>query len=95
VFPAEPNLGRNMGITHDYFSVDVRVTRRFRFGERVSLDLIGEVFNLFNRFNEASANPFYTVVNAFGERDGSGRYFSQSTSAFDPRQFQFGFKLNF
>lgn len=95
VFPANGNLGRNMGITHPYFSVDMRVSRRIRFGERVSLDLIAEVFNLFNRFNEASANPFYTVVNAFGERDDSGRYFSQPTSAFDPRQFQFGFKLNF
>jgi len=95
VFPANGNLGRNFGITHNYFSVDARLTRRIRFGERMSLDLIGEVFNLFNRFNEASANPFYNVVNAFGERSGNGRYFSQPTSAFDPRQFQFGAKFNF
>ena len=95
IFPAEPTLGRNMGITHSFFSVDMRLTRRVRFGERLSLDLIGEVFNLFNRFNEASANPFYQVVNAWGERSGNGRYFSRPTSAFDPRQFQFGFKLNF
>lgn len=93
-FPINGNLGRNRGITHNYFSVDLRLTRKIRFGERISLDLIGEVFNLFNRFNEGSANPFYTVVNAFGERKG-GKYFSQPTSAFDPRQFQFGFKLNF
>jgi hypothetical protein len=95
IFPANGNLGRNMGVTHNYFSVDARVTRRIRFGERISLDLIGEVFNLFNRFNEAAANPFYQVVNAFGERKGNGRYYSQPTAAFDPRQFQFGFKLNF
>jgi len=94
VFPANGNLGRNMGLTHPYFSVDGRVTRRIRFGERVSLDLIGEFFNLFNRFNEAAANPFYQVVNATGERAGH-KYYSQPTSAFDPRQFQFGFKLNF
>jgi hypothetical protein len=94
VFPANGNLGRNMGLTHPYFSVDARVTRRIRFGERVSLDLIAEVFNLFNRFNEAAANPFYQVVNATGKRAGS-KYYSQPTSAFDPRQFQFGFKLNF
>ncbi|HTK25432.1 MAG TPA: TonB-dependent receptor [Pyrinomonadaceae bacterium] len=94
VFPANGNLGRNMGLTHPYFSVDGRVTRRIRFGERVSLDLIGEFFNLFNRFNEAAANPFYTVVNATGKRAGH-KYYSQPTSAFDPRQFQFGFKLNF
>lgn len=94
VFPANGNLGRNMGITRNYFSVDMRLTRSFRIGERMSIDLIGEVFNLFNRFNEAAANPFYQVVNATGERRG-GKYLSQSTSAFDPRQFQFGFKFNF
>ncbi len=94
-FPINGNLGRNMGITHGFFSVDMRLSRKITFGDRISLDLIGEVFNLFNRFNEAGANPFYTVVNAFGERSGSGRYFSQPTSAFDPRQFQFGAKLNF
>ncbi|HEV8592798.1 MAG TPA: TonB-dependent receptor, partial [Pyrinomonadaceae bacterium] len=69
IFPANGNLGRNMGITHNYFSVDARLTRRIRFGERFSLDLIAEGFNLFNRFNEASANPFYDRVNAFGERN--------------------------
>ncbi|HEX6126472.1 MAG TPA: TonB-dependent receptor [Pyrinomonadaceae bacterium] len=95
VFPANGNLGRNMGITHDYFSVDARLTRRIRFGERMSLDLIAEGFNLFNRFNEASANPFYNVVNAWNERSSGGKYYSQPTSAFDPRQFQFGAKFNF
>jgi hypothetical protein len=94
-FPINGNLGRNMGITHSYFTVDMRLSRKIRFGERVSLDLIAEGFNLFNRFNEAAANPFYTVVNAFGERAGNGKYYSQPTAAFDPRQFQFGFKLNF
>jgi hypothetical protein len=94
-FPINGNLGRNMGITHNYFTVDMRLTRKIRFGERVNLDLIAEGFNLFNRFNEAAANPFYTVVNAFGERKNGGKYFSQPTAAYDPRQFQFGFKLNF
>ena len=95
IFPSNGNLGRNMGITHGFFSVDMRLSRKITFGDRISLDLIGEVFNLFNRFNEAGANPFYNVVNAFGQRSGNGRYFSQSTSAFDPRQFQFGAKFNF
>jgi hypothetical protein len=95
VFPANGNLGRNMGLTHNYFSVDARLTRRIRFGERFSLDLIAEGFNLFNRFNEASANPFYDVVNAWGERSGGGKYYSQPSAAFDPRQFQFGAKFNF
>jgi hypothetical protein len=93
-FPLNGNLGRNMGITHSFFTVDMRLTRKIRFGEHFSLDLIAEGFNLLNRFNEASANPFYTAVNATNERAG-GKYFSQATAAYDPRQFQFGFKLNF
>lgn len=94
IFPANGTLGRNMGLTHSYISFDMRLTRRIRFTERINLDLIAEGFNLFNRFNEAAANPFYTAVNAFGQKEGS-KYHSFPTAAFDPRQFQFGFKLNF
>jgi hypothetical protein len=89
------SLGRNRGITHGYQSLDLRLMRSVRFGERVHLDVIAEGFNLFNRFNEAAASPFFTDVNAFKQRDSSGRYYSRSTAAFDPRQFQFGLKLNF
>lgn len=94
VFPANGNLGRNMGLTGNYFSIDARVTRRLRFTEKVNLDIIAEGFNLFNRFNEAAGNPFYQVVNQFNKRRGR-KYASQPTSAFDPRQFQIGLKLNF
>ena len=89
------NLGRNRGITHSFASIDLRLTRSIRFGERFRIDLIGEVFNLFNRFNEASASPFFTDVNAFGERDGGGRFFSKPTASYDPRQFQLGAKFTF
>jgi hypothetical protein len=95
IFPANGSLGRNMGITHSYFSFDARLTRQIHLGERLRLDIIAEGFNLFNRFNEASANPFYQVVNAFAQRASNGHYYSQPTAAFDPRQFQFGLKLNF
>ncbi|MGI8788861.1 MAG: hypothetical protein ACR2HG_14000, partial [Pyrinomonadaceae bacterium] len=89
------NLGRNLGITHSFASLDLRVSRSIRFGERVHLDLIAEGFNLFNRFNEGSASPFFNAVNAFGQRSKSGQYFSRPTASFDPRQFQFGAKLYF
>ena len=95
VFGLSGSLGRNMGLTHNYFTLDARVTRKVRIGERMSLDIIAEGFNLFNRFNEAAGNPFYQVVNAFGQRSSSGKYYSRPTSAFDPRQFQFGMKLSF
>jgi Carboxypeptidase regulatory-like domain/TonB dependent receptor len=89
------NLGRNFGLTHSYASVDLRVSRAIRFGERFRVDLIAEGFNLFNRFNEGSATPFFTDVNAFGQRASNGRYYSRSTAAYDPRQFQFGAKFSF
>ncbi|HKP71687.1 MAG TPA: TonB-dependent receptor, partial [Pyrinomonadaceae bacterium] len=87
-------LGRNVGLTHSYASLDMRLTRKIRLGERFNLDVIAEGFNLFNRFNEAAVSPLFSDVNQFGGREGS-HYRSRSTAAFDPRQFQFGLKLNF
>ena len=88
-------LGRNAGITHSYAALDLRVTRAVRFGERFRLDIIAEGFNLFNKFNEAGASPFFTDVNVFAQRAANGRYYSRPTAAYDSRQFQFGLKLNF
>lgn len=88
------SLGRNRGITHGFATVDLRVSRAFRFGERIRIDLIAEGFNLLNRFNEGAAAPFFGAVNATAERSG-GKYYSRSTSAYDQRQFQLGMKINF
>jgi hypothetical protein len=89
------SLGRNAGRTHSFASVDLRISRAIRFGERFRLELIAEGFNIFNRFNEGSASPNYQDVNAWGERAGNGRFFSRPTAAYDPRQFQFGAKFSF
>ena len=89
------NLGRNLGLTHSYQSLDLRVTRNIMLGERLRLEVIAEGFNLFNRFNEAAVSPRFEDVNLVNERTSNGRYRSRSTAAFDPRQFQFGLKLNF
>ncbi|HST53346.1 MAG TPA: TonB-dependent receptor [Pyrinomonadaceae bacterium] len=89
------SLGRNAGLTHSYQSLDLRVARTLPVGERFKLEIIAEGFNLFNRFNEAAASPNFFDVNTQNERAGNGRYRSISTAAFDPRQFQFGLRLNF
>ncbi len=89
------NLGRNMGITHGYASLDMRLSRAINFGERFRIDLIAEGFNLFNRFNEGSATPFSADVNTFGQRASNGHYYSRPTAAYDSRQFQFGAKFSF
>jgi hypothetical protein len=84
-----------MGMTHRFSSLDARLMRQVRIGERVRLDIIAEGFNLFNRFNEGAASGFIDDVNAFRQRAGNGAYYSRPTASFDPRQFQFGLKLNF
>ena len=89
------NLARNSGRTHSYASLDLRLTRAIHFSERIRMDIIFEGFNLFNRFNEASASPVFTDVNAVKSRAANGRYYSLSTAAYDQRQFQVGVKLNF
>ena len=89
------SLGRNFGLTHRYMSLDLRLAKLVPIGERLRLELIAEGFNLFNRFNEAAASPFIDDVRLFNLRAGNGRYYSRPTASFDPRQFQFGLKLNF
>jgi len=73
----------------------MRLARTVPLGERFRLEIIAEGFNLFNRFNEAAASPFIDDVKAFNQRSSNGSYYSRPTAAFDPRQFQFGLKLNF
>jgi len=98
VVPAAFNsgsLGRDAGITHGFQSLDLRLMRTVRLGERVKLNLIAEGFNMFNRFNEGAVSGFIDDVNAFKQRAGNGAYYSRPTASFDPRQFQFGVKLSF
>ena len=83
-FLTDGSLGRNQGITHSYASLDLRVMRSIRVGERLRLDLIAEGFNLFNRFNEAAANPFFDVVNTFGQRERRHATTASPTAAYDP-----------
>lgn len=82
-------VGRNTGRGFDYASLDMRLSRRIQLNERFSLDLLAEGFNLFNRANYGVPN------NTFGPGTLPLPAFGQPTLAFDPRQFQFGLKLNF
>jgi hypothetical protein len=75
------NLGRNAGTTPYTIFNDLRIARRITFGERFSVDGIVDMFNIANRFNVAAVNVL--VSNA-----------GQPTAAYDPRQFQFGLKVN-
>jgi hypothetical protein len=82
-------------------SQDVRVTKTFRFNENMGLDLIGEVFNLFN-----IANLTYPAAITLAEEGTSASRIAnvvhgptaRTTSVFGtggPRAFQFAAKFRF
>jgi hypothetical protein len=82
-------VGRNTGRGFDFASLDVRLNRRFRFSEQLSLETIVEGFNLLNRSNLQLPN------NTFGTGTTPLPNFGRPTSADNPRQIQFGLRLNF
>jgi hypothetical protein len=81
------NLGRNAFVRPGFFQWDMRVARRIPLGERLRLDLIADMFNLFNRNNVADVSPLCNPTDPAGCNAG------QPTAALDPRQFQFALKL--
>jgi hypothetical protein len=75
------NLGRNTGITPWTVFGDLRVAKRINLGERISMDLIVDMFNIANRYNVSSVSQLFTNAGT-------------PTAAYDPRQFQFAMKIN-
>lgn len=82
------NLGRNTFVRPGFFQWDMRLARRFALSERLKLDAIADMFNLFNRFNVADVSPLCNPTDPAGCNAG------QPTAALDPRQFQFALKVS-
>jgi hypothetical protein len=87
-----PGRARNSFGGPDYVQIDSRLSRRFRFRERYTLELIAESENLTNRLNANCSIEGCTsaVVNRDGAPD-----FLRITSARNGRQVQFGFRFGF
>lgn len=82
-------VGRNTGAGFDFSSLDARLSRRFVFTEKFNLELLVEGFNILNRANYSVPN------NVFGTGSAPLATFGRPTAAFDARQIQLGFRLNF
>lgn len=87
-FGCTGNLGRNTFFRPRYFITDLRISRKLRFGERWNMDLIADMFNLTNKFNVGDVSPLCNPTDPSTCRAG------EPTAALDPRQFQFGIKIN-
>ncbi|MEE8176978.1 MAG: TonB-dependent receptor, partial [Acidobacteriota bacterium] len=86
-FGCTGTLGRNTFRRPMTWNLDLRVSRKIHFDERWNLELIADMFNLFNRFNVGDVNQ---LCDPIGGRCIAG----QPTAALDARQFQFGVKLS-
>ena len=82
------NLGRNKFNMPMFFQFDMRVSKGISLGERLRLDLIADVFNLFNHTNIIAVNQLCDPL------VGSTCTAGQPSAAYDARQFQFAIKLN-
>lgn len=96
-------LGRNMGQGPNFFTADLRISRRFKFSanERRFVEFTAEAFNLLNRTNFRTINnvvgdvPYQTLGSPIvGNRNAASTPLA-FTSTQNQRQFQFGVKLNF
>jgi hypothetical protein len=85
-------IGRNAGIGFDSFTLNARLSRTFRIGERFRLEGIAEAFNALNHRNNLIPNGTF----------GTGVYpnapsptFGRATAVGDPRQVQLAMRLTF
>ncbi|MDQ3749845.1 MAG: TonB-dependent receptor [Acidobacteriota bacterium] len=99
-------VGRNTGKGEDFYSFDMRLSRRFNFSERRYIEVIAEGFNLFNRTNLLGINNVVggltvaqrnelIVGTARGNRNAAPTSPLGFTSAAPARQFQFGARFGF
>jgi hypothetical protein len=82
-------LGRDKFTMPMFFEFDARVSKGINIGERYRIDLIADVFNLFNHTNIIAVNQVCDPT--AGTTCAAG----QPTAAADSRQFQFALKLYF
>ena len=94
-------IGRNTGMGPGFFSVDMRLARRIALpGEGAFLEFIFEAFNLLNHVNYSGVNNVVgnqrlPEARVQGSSDRAANRPLGFTSAFAPRQIQFGIRVSF
>jgi hypothetical protein len=102
---------RNTGLGPDFIDFDMRISRRFKMGERANVQFLAEGFNLFNRTNFASVNnvvgpnfglpvaqggtPNFKSFNVSGNSSLLPSNPLGFTSAYPMRQLQLGIRFGF
>jgi hypothetical protein len=92
------SVGRNSENLPSQFTLDVRLSRRFRLGAQIFLEPVCEIFNALNRTNYSDVNNVFGAGAFPGNaaRDAQGRVtYGLFTQAQPPRQMQLAAKLSF
>ncbi len=93
-----PGFGRNTFHFDKFVSFDFRLAKTFYFSERYRLQLIGELFNAFNRVNFSLYQNQYATVSGLGTANVSltrRADFGLPRATFDPRIGQLAAKFLF
>ncbi|PYV73973.1 MAG: hypothetical protein DMG97_09930 [Acidobacteria bacterium] len=95
-----PGAPRNSGLGPDYLTFDLRLGRVLKIGERGTLRLIAEGFNMTNRSNFARVNnivgaTFGSLFNAHGTASLSPSQPLGFTAALPKREIQLGLRFEF
>ncbi|PYV51149.1 MAG: TonB-dependent receptor [Acidobacteria bacterium] len=95
-----PGAPRNSGMGPDYLSFDMRLGKKFRFGEHRTLQFMAEGFNISNRTNYAAVNntvgaELMAPFNVHGTTDRSPSQPLGFTSALTKREVQLGVRVEF
>jgi hypothetical protein len=106
-----PTVGRNTFRYPRIYSVDARLAKDTRIGERYSLEVVGEVFNVLNHQNATSIDTVGYIMDGATTPGGNGRLTflsgangtarfgtitnSNSTTLYRERQIQLALRLRF
>ncbi|MFN0120009.1 MAG: hypothetical protein ACKV2V_05860, partial [Blastocatellia bacterium] len=92
-----PGLDRNAFTGPNIWNVDLRLSRRFHFREKMNVEFLGEAFNILNRTHFTQVNT--TMYNLSGTTLNYNTNFGQITEAggtlYRERQIQLGLRLQF
>ncbi|OLD22588.1 MAG: hypothetical protein AUJ01_00115 [Acidobacteria bacterium 13_1_40CM_3_65_5] len=88
-------IGRNAYEGPSYASVDLRVARDLPLNTRARVELMLDVFNLFDRLNVKDINTVWGGIDYPNTPPPPQLGFGSPRDVFNPRQVQFGAKLKF
>jgi hypothetical protein len=91
------SVGRNSQTAAAQYNVDLRVSRKFKFGRNASFEAMLDAFNLFNRvsFFEDTNQSSFTIFGAGAYPSNPLATYGKYTLTLPPRQVQLAAKISF